>query len=201
MKNKKGQLDKIISGFPVMISIVLIIGVFIFLSFIIKEFKIPEKPQIIINNQDFANNSVLLQTIDVEGKKMLVIDGLIKYRWQSKAPFDKQGFDYKLVAALKDFISKSNAETDYKYNSVCLYLGIEDIEGKGADLAFIRYHDGGLFESDNKKYSGSKRGTYILDYDEKNFKIEYILKEKSIFINGEPYFVFYSYRKCKGGKQ
>lgn len=79
INGKKGQIDKIIETFPVMLLIFLLMGIFIFLSFGAKGIKQPSYPEITVNVPGWDN--LLLKEIDIsfnkEMKKMFVFDAII----------------------------------------------------------------------------------------------------------------------------
>lgn len=76
---KRGQVDKIISTFPVMLLVFLLMAVFLFLSVGAKGIKQPAFPEITINVQ--KGDNLLLKEIEIsmdeQTKKMFVFDAVI----------------------------------------------------------------------------------------------------------------------------
>lgn len=76
MKTKKGQIDKIITAFPVMLLVFLLMAVFIFLSVGAKGIKQPAFPGIILGNQFSTDKNILLSEIELDGKSYALLEGL-----------------------------------------------------------------------------------------------------------------------------
>ena len=70
---KKGQIDKIIVGFPVFLILFLLMAGFIFLSYGMKLIKEPYKPNI---DSQFLKDNFLLDEFKIDGKTYLVFEGL-----------------------------------------------------------------------------------------------------------------------------
>ena len=68
MLNKKGQIDKLIAAFPVLLLVFLLMGIFIFLSFSIKVIKKPAFPEIILEDQFIEKNNILLEEVEIDNK-------------------------------------------------------------------------------------------------------------------------------------
>jgi hypothetical protein len=150
--NSKGQIAKLISLFPIMILVFIIMGVFVVLSVAFS----PSKP----TNVNFAEKAIMqddlmLKTINVEidGKmqEMRVIDAVAMC---IKAGCNRGHSPHnEISAALIKSVPKENSIFIFKSadgNSVprkalfFIYLGYDNSGNDNANLAFLLYHDAGL---------------------------------------------------------
>ena len=75
--NKKGILDKIITSFPVLLGVILVLTVYLVLSgiaFVIKGVNVPSS----IEQDSGLNEGILFNEITIDGERMSIVHGLIK---------------------------------------------------------------------------------------------------------------------------
>ncbi len=93
--NKKGILDKIITSFPVLLAVILVLAIYLFLTgiaFSIKGAKAPDN----VNYDAGLSERVLFNEVMINGERMSVIHGLIKeaiYKNEEAEIRSKIGFE------------------------------------------------------------------------------------------------------------
>lgn len=81
ISNKKGQLGKIITSFPIMLAIFFLFVIY----FAIVGLNVVNRPKPFSQAQgQIASDSVLLKKINVQGEEMTVLDGFVKVEQMSK---------------------------------------------------------------------------------------------------------------------
>ena len=167
MLNKNGQIDKLITAFPVLLLVFLLMGIFIFLSFSIKVIKKPAFPEIILEDQFIEKNNILLEEVEIDNKKYSVIEGLysIGYINGPQQQNEKErNFYSKLIPQLVKLASES-----------CLIL----LTSKN----YIFVHKG-IFDLGNK------------DRVISNYKVSGKLRHLNLIIDGKDSFIEYYYGGC-----
>lgn len=81
MRNKKGQIDKIITLLPVGVLIVIVMGVFVYLSASVFQFNKPQQGNSIVAGfVPLNSDSLLFESINVNGRSEFVVDALLDFR-------------------------------------------------------------------------------------------------------------------------
>lgn len=133
MLNKKGQIDKIITAFPVLLLVFLLMGIFIFLSFSVKVIKKPAFPEIILEDQFIEKNNILLKEVEIDNKKYSVIEGLysIGYIDGPQQQNEKErNFYSKFTPQLVKLASESCLILLTSKNYIFVHKGIFDLGNK-----------------------------------------------------------------------
>ena len=77
MIGKRGQMGKIITSFPVLIGIFIVIGLFLFLSGVLAGLRGPNLEKAYFES---GEEDLLLREVSIDGKEMLVFEAIVKYR-------------------------------------------------------------------------------------------------------------------------
>ena len=130
--DKRGQIEKVIETFPVMLLIFLIMGVFVFLSFSARVIKEPVKPGIVLDN-NIGRENILLKDVFINGNRYLIFDAL--FLIGNNVVFAQQNDKEK------EFYSKFTPELVKLAEDKCLILSSSKV--------YIFFHKG-IFDNGNR---------------------------------------------------
>ncbi len=163
--NKKAQLGKVISSFPVMLLIFLIIAVYLILSVFAIEIKSPSLPAITAtipgDIESIETQSILLNEITIKGEKITILDALIKFE-------EKEIERDDLYDELKKFVDKNNN---------ILLLAIGENKNPGNNLGGEALQNYVIKFNEDKINSGSFSSTFA------NYRENGLLNQLSFNIN------------------
>ncbi|MEI6850028.1 MAG: hypothetical protein WCK29_03240 [archaeon] len=120
--NKKAQIEKVITGVPIMLIIFFMLGIFIFLAFSLSHTKDLTKYQY-FSASVMSENSILFRNITIDGKQKTIAEELI-------SEFQGKSSGNGLKAALGELMIKDG---DYTNKESCIYVG----SGQYADDADV----------------------------------------------------------------
>ena len=177
MKGKRGlMIGRIISTFPVLLLIFLILGVYLTLTVYSYVSIRPSVPDVVSSAE--VNEDLMLKKINLNGEEMLVFDAVVLY-WKEKITV------YELGDLLKKMV-EDDAITDY-----CLALAQGNSRSPagllGADAVndfYYKYLGGDIANTGNKP-------EILLKYEGKGF-----FKEMNLMIDGKNVYIQYYYGRC-----
>ncbi|MBX4211922.1 hypothetical protein KW787_00500 [Candidatus Pacearchaeota archaeon] len=179
---KRGQIAKIISGFPVILSVGLIMAVFIFMSVGLRSAHgVPFHPEVSLQGA----SDLPLQNIEFQGKQQSVFSALIFIKQESeKSKDDRMRELYKeMIQSLQKFDSLNKGD-----GNICLWTDLNSIKVNRADSAFRLFLTGthgnlnivdslpaSYYNPDNCKFIGEDPNlkTYTFSISGQSQKIQY----------------------------
>ena len=120
--NNRAQIEKVLTGIPVMLIVFFLSGIFIFISFSLSHTKDLTQYQY-FSGGGVTENSVLFKTINVDGKNKLLVEELI-------SEFNSKSIDARKLEVIYSKIMIS--DKDYLNKESCLLFGIGEY---GDDLS------------------------------------------------------------------
>ncbi len=195
-KDKKGQLGKTITILPVFVLIFVIIILFISLTAGIIPFRQIKSPIIVESNLE---RGILYQPINVDGSKVLIVEGLFKYPGKKIGLVEDPAFQVPFLIAMKKFFEEHSInfppEKIAGFPDICLMLGIDTSVKNGRSLSFVRKVDGSVIQGDNLITLKVPVHRYVV-YGFPTKKLESF----SIKSQGKEAIISYYYGACNGGK-
>lgn len=132
--NKKGIIGKFITSVPVFIGIVFVMGIFLIITAMATNFKMPGKKAENTAPSVNIGESILWKEIEVSGEKMYLFEGFLKYRTKIE-DVDKQNKisdEFTSIGTTNtnlqsfDFAEEIKRvmieDKDYKNKESCLYI-------------------------------------------------------------------------------
>lgn len=105
MRNKKGQIGKIITNLPVMILIFIVIVIFIVISAGIIMLDRPSEAAALSS----GDPSFLLMEVDVEGESLTVLDSYIRWREEGAELYNEEKYDlFNFSDSVEVLVTKDN---------------------------------------------------------------------------------------------
>lgn len=197
VRNKGGQLGKAITILPVFVFIFVILILYISLTISIIPFKQVKNPSIVEMNLE---RSLLLQSINVDGEKMLIAEGLFRYPGKKIGLVDDPAFLDTFLIAVRNFFEQYAVESPPErvegYPDICLMLGIDkqtDIGGRR--LPLIRRVNGQIIQGDNQRMKFPAYRSSIYDFPTRG------LVHIAVHMKGEEHILSWYYGACKGGSK
>ncbi|MBM3233060.1 hypothetical protein FJZ18_02750 [Candidatus Pacearchaeota archaeon] len=190
--NKKGQteISKTMTFFPVFILLFVILLLFFALTFAISAVKRVQTPFLMASAE--KGNSILFETITVDGKKVLFIEGLFIYHGKKTGLVSDPSFEWNFLHAAQAMFEK-NAKKDITgikgYSKICLMAGIDEGK-KSRGLAFVMHEDGRVVTGDNQRGDILMSKAVVYDFPSKR------LESISLIVDGERKILSYYYGKC-----
>ncbi len=195
-RNKKGQLGKTITLLHVFVLVFIIIILFVSLTVSILPFKKVKAPAIV--NVDLER-SILLQSINVNGENMLVMEGLFRYPGKKVGLLEGPSFQIPFLNAMKKFFEEYSVKLPPEkitgYPDICLMMGIDDSLKMGRSLSFVRKTNGVIIQGDNQITLKVPVHRYVV-YDFPDKKLDSF----TIITYGKERIISYYYGACNGGR-
>jgi hypothetical protein len=179
MRNKKGQIGKIITSLPVMILIFIVIVLFVVAAAGIILLDRPSEAAALSS----GDPSFLLMEVDVEGESMTVLDAYIRWREEGAELYDEEKYDlFNLSDSVEVLVTKNN-------DCLGLTWGREKNPATYSNTEIFSY-----FQEDSEPFTlgfGCPIGCEIEKYHDKA-----LTSQISFLLDGEVVYMEYYYGRC-----
>lgn len=172
LRNNKGQIGRFIESPFVLILLFVIMGLFIAATSMISIRK-PDIPEIVSNSLNPEVNSILLQTVELNDRKMFFVDGLISIL---SGPAERERVEGQMRNDLMQELLRVFQEKDFLKEGECFLITSKkkDLIGASYSLPIFLKKQDGLITSPSFNVWPDKKYTDKLSFVMfiKNLKID-----------------------------